>query len=120
MVGEGTAWPGTAALRYDDIADGVSNTILVVENVGGGVHWTEPRDLELASMSLDVAGAPPNGVSSRFTPPAVVTLDGQVQTLDAGLTPEGLRALLTANGGEPPVPNATTAIPDGRLRPLRD
>jgi hypothetical protein len=65
-----------------------------------------------------MSGAPANGVSSRFIPPAVVTLDGQVQTLDFGLTPDGLRALLTANGGETPISNGTTAIPDGRLRSL--
>ena len=120
VVGPETAWRGAEAIRYDDIGDGTSHTILLVENVGAAVDWTEPRDLELASMSLDIAGAPADGVSSRFIPPAVVTLDGQVQTLDSGLTPDDLRALLTANGGEAPIPNGTTAIPDGRLRSLRE
>lgn len=120
VVGAETAWPGAAARSYAEITDGVSNTILLVENVGAEVHWTEPRDLELDSMSLDIAGAPANGVSSRFIPPAVVTLDGQVQTLDADLSAAGLRALLTATGGEAPVQNGTSALRDGRLRPLRE
>jgi hypothetical protein len=119
-MGTDTAWPGAETIRYDDIGDGVSNTILFVENVGAEVHWTEPRDLEFVSMNLNIADTPTNGVSSRFTPPAVVMLDGQVRTLDAGLPPEGLLALLTANGGESPAPHGASAVPDGRLRPLRE
>ncbi|MEX2027268.1 MAG: hypothetical protein WEH44_08200, partial [Pirellulaceae bacterium] len=86
------------------------------ENHGGDIPWTQPRDLALDTMSMEVGA--PGGINSRFDPPAVVTADGSVHTLSLGLAPPILRALLTARGGEDvPVDSHLREVPDGRGRP---
>lgn len=119
VVGAETAWPGATPLRYDEVGDGTSDTILIVENVGSGIAWTAPRDLSFETMPLNLAVASPEGISSRYTPPAAVTLDGRVRTLHLELPMEGLRALLTANGGDYVEAGGTTVIRDGRQRPVQ-
>ena len=118
VVGAETAWPHDKPLRMDQISDGAELTILIVENEGANVPWTAPRDLDLATMNLEIGH--PRGISSRFDPPAVVTADGSVHTLSLGLSRETLRALLTARSGEkPPVDANLQQVPDGRGRPMK-
>jgi hypothetical protein len=118
VVGDKTVWPQGKSLSMDQISDGGALTILIVENQGGDIPWTEPRDLEFAAMSMEVGT--PSGISSRFDPPAVVTADGSVHTLSLGLAPATLRALLTARGGEDvPVDSHLKEVSDGRRRPVR-
>jgi hypothetical protein len=118
VVGRETVWPGDQSLSMAAIGDDPARTILVVENQGGSIPWTEPRDLEFASMNMDVGAAAARGISSRFSPPAVVTAAGYVHTLAPGLAPETLRALLTASGGEQiAVDENLQEVPDARNRP---
>lgn len=118
VVGDESAWPFGKSLSMDQISDGGALTILIVENQGGDIPWTQPRDLEFATMSMEVGA--PSGISSRFDPPAVVTADGSVHTLSLGLAPATLRALLTARGGEDvPVDSHLQEVPDGRGRPVK-
>jgi hypothetical protein len=46
VVGDETAWQGSRGAKLGDI-DETSETLLVVEVHGQGVHWMEPRDLSL-------------------------------------------------------------------------
>lgn len=120
VVGAETVWPGGKSFSMDQLGDGADQTILIVENHGSGIPWTAPRDLDFATMSMDVGAASPNGVSSRFEPPAVVTASRRVHTVSMRLLPKTLKALLTANGGEKLSVDAQfNEIPDGRLRPLK-
>jgi hypothetical protein len=120
VVGPETPWPGRTTLRYEDIRDGAAQTILIVENVGAGVHWSEPRDLDYSTMNMTLADQPADGVSSRFAPPAVVTVSDEVRTLRIDLPPETLRALLTAAGAEEIGEHELATISDANLRPLRE
>lgn len=119
VVGPETVWPGTKKVGFSAAADGASTTILVVENLGAGVHWMEPRDLVLADMDLRVNS--PAGVSSPYDRPGVAMLDGSLHSLRPELRPEVLRALLTINGKEQLTddgPGGWEFLPDGRDRPL--
>ena len=120
VVGPETAWPGSTPAKREAITDDPASTILVVENLGAGVHWMEPRDLDFATM--DFALRSPRGLSSHYVDPAIVTVDGTVRRLHAGLTPEILRALLTARGGERLHDGGAgwERLDDGRLRPLAE
>ena len=121
VVGDETAWPGTNPVTSADVTDGASQTILIVENRGAGVHWMEPRDLRLADMDLRVNS--PAGISSPYDSPAVVMLDGSLRRLRADLDPGVLRALLTIRGGErlrETSGGGWEFLPDGRDRPLRN
>lgn len=120
VVGKETMWPGAVGRNLKDIKDRLSGTILVVENSGMGVHWMEPRDLKFATM--DFAIDSPNGVSSWYVRPAIVTADGAVHRLSKTMTPEALRASLTVAGGEEigDDERGWIVIPDGRDRERKE
>lgn len=121
VVGQETLWPGEGTTHSDEVTDGLGQTIQIVENSGLGVHWMEPRDLDFATMSFELGH--PDGISSWYKDPAIVTANGSVLRLKPGLQPETLRALLTIRGGERLGQNESgqwEVIPDGRNRPPKE
>ena len=63
VVGEGTAFPGPEAVSLNEIND-PETAILFVEAVNLNIHWAEPRDLELDSMSFQVNDPKAPSISS--------------------------------------------------------
>ncbi len=120
VVGSETMWPGAKGRKWAEIKDGPSETILIVENNGLGVHWMEPRDLAFDTMPFGIDD--PNGVSSWYEQPSVVLADGSVRMLSRKLTPEALRAALTVDGGEKLAEGTDgwTVIEDGRDRERKE
>ena len=119
VVGPNTMFPGEESVKLEDIPDGPSATITLVEIFNSGIHWMEPRDLNIEEMAptinwtdpqaqgtaqmLPVANLPTGqGISSGHPNVANVLFgDGAVHTLtEDQLTPEQIQALLTRNGGE--------------------
>lgn len=86
------------SLSLPDVKDDPAKTIMVIEvNADHAVHWMSPMDAD-ESLILKL------GQTSQTPHPGVIVaamVDGRVQTLDARLSPEQLRAMLTVNGGEP-------------------
>ncbi|MEO1997230.1 MAG: hypothetical protein ABGZ17_18325, partial [Planctomycetaceae bacterium] len=121
VVGRQTAWPGSRSQKLVPGAHDGAEPILIVENVGSGVSWLEPRDLAFDSMNMNVAADSPRGISSRYQPPAVVTTTGVVLTLPLDLTPNALRDMLIFTHQESPQrdPQVKT-IGDGRDRLLKE
>jgi hypothetical protein len=113
VVGKETVWGGTEGRPADFVTDGRSNTLLIAEFVGHSIPWTKPEDLLFAKMDMTVD----SGICSVLTPPAYVSVDGFVQYLPQNTDKATVRALLTAQGGEPPGHFPTTS--DGRLRPRK-
>jgi len=119
IVGDGTLWPETGSASLGDIPDGPENTILLIEAVGRGVRWCEPRDLTLdeavdllAEGSLREKGSWQTWVDKGFFlsvryksdglfARSVAFADGSVRILYPLGDRELARALLTRNGGEP-------------------
>ncbi|HVJ79437.1 MAG TPA: DUF1559 domain-containing protein, partial [Planctomycetia bacterium] len=64
VVGSETIWPGAAARKPEEIADSPDETILVVENRGADVKWTEPRDLALSAFNHRIFG--PDAIDSAY------------------------------------------------------
>lgn len=120
VVGAETMWPGATGRKFAEIKDGASNTILIVENNGLGVHWMEPRDLVFDTMPLSIDD--PKGVSSWYKQPSVAVADGSVRMLSRKMTPDALRAALTVNGREniSDGPDGWTVIEDGRDRERKE
>jgi hypothetical protein len=121
VVGEETAWPGSNSASLDNVTDGPGQSIMLVENQGAGIHWMEPRDLAFATFDARLNS--PTGISSPYQEPAVVTLDGQIQRLKLGITPDILRSLFTIRGGERLYHDGEgmwDVLQDGRLRPRLD
>lgn len=95
IVGPGTMFDGAHATKMRDVADGLSNTIAVIEANGAQTVWLEPSDL--ASDEIDFL------VSSGHRPGTNVLLgDAAVRFLGFDqLTPATLRPMSTIAGGEP-------------------
>ncbi len=118
VVGNETPWPGPVSASAASVTDAPGETILLVENRGAGVHWMEPRDLQLVDIDLRLNR--PAGISSPYDAPAVVMIDSTVHRLNARITPATLRGLLTSRGGErmkSDGPGEWELLKDGRLRP---
>ena len=106
VVGSQTVWPGDRAVSLQDITDGTSNTIQLIEIADSDIGWTEPRDVRLDDL------IPPesDGVSPRFASghKGIVNIlfcDGSARRIK---TPPALtnarrilHTLLTAAGGRP-------------------
>ncbi|MEK6253994.1 MAG: DUF1559 domain-containing protein, partial [Gemmatimonadales bacterium] len=130
VVGPNTVWPGAESRRYQDIRDGLSNTILVVEAADAEIHWMEPRDLSFD----DVLGADDGErrrqiVSGHSGGTNVVFADWSVYYVlhanrPLGEITDATRALLTVDGGEAPLRDLMEAgllsrsVPGRRPSPL--
>jgi len=101
VVGEETAFPDSRSVRLDDIEDGLENTILLVESVTCRPAWTEPRDLDFASMDFRINSFSGPSISSFHPDGAFVCFaDGKVFFVTTAIEEHELKALLTIAGGE--------------------
>jgi hypothetical protein len=118
VVGPETLWPGGMPYK-GEMKDGLSETIQLVENHGLNVHWMEPRDLSFDDMSFELQQ--PTGISSRYRIPAVLMADTTLRSLGRDVSPDSIRAMLTANAKERlnGAAGDWQVIEDGRNRELR-
>jgi hypothetical protein len=109
VVGRKTMWPGAKELRFPDVKDGLSNTIMVVEVAGSGIQGSEPRDLNYGQLVLQINSPAGGGISSLHgktwhSDANCVQLlfgDGSVHPLSNDLKPATLKLLLEINDGQP-------------------
>lgn len=105
IVGPGAVSSGPLSCKPEDILDGTAFTILVVEVVGSGIHWAEPRDLNVEGMSFQINAPGGKDISSRHCPgwyngAYVALCDGSTHYLGASIDPSVVKALITIAGGE--------------------
>jgi prepilin-type processing-associated H-X9-DG protein len=101
IVGPSTMWPGAGSLNRQQCPDGLSNTVLLVEVQNSGIHWMEPRDLDITTMSFKVNGSRSTGISSGHGNGAhVLFADGTVEFLPDTASAAQVGAILTRNGSE--------------------
>lgn len=98
VTGPETMWPEKGGITFQDVKDGMDDSLMFVENDGAGIHWMEPRDLLFEEMNFTLNS--PAGVSSKHLEPQVSTIQGYVKRLNKELAPATLRALFTINGQE--------------------
>ncbi len=94
VQGKDTIFLADRALKFNEITDGSSNTLLLVET-NAAIPWTKPEDLiyEADKELPKIGGFSDQGFQAAFA-------DGSVRFLGKTLDPAMLRALLTARGGE--------------------
>jgi prepilin-type processing-associated H-X9-DG protein len=101
IVGPGMLSDGPGSTTMRDISDGTSNTIMIVEVSGTGVHWAEPRDLDAGRLDFTIGREGGLAIGSRHPGCANVALcDGSVVTLAESTDPQIIRAMATIAGGE--------------------
>jgi prepilin-type processing-associated H-X9-DG protein len=92
VVGPGTIFEGARGIRLDEVTDGTSNTLLVVE-AKNPVPWTKPDDIPVNALTAAVGSKHPGGFN-------VLMADGSVRFVRMSINPAILQALATRNGGE--------------------
>ena len=102
VVGPETMFPGAESTGPHDIRDGQSNTIMVVEVLDTGVHWTEPRDITMDDLlAKGINGHDETGCGSHHPGGVMVGLaDGSVHFFEEDISSDLFRSLLTRSGGE--------------------
>lgn len=95
FVGNGAGWDWVMGAKLQNIADGTSNTLMVV-TAAESVPWTKPDELEFDADKdmTKLIGMVVNGKAQ------VAMFDGSVRTLGKLPSKETLNALITKNGGE--------------------
>jgi prepilin-type processing-associated H-X9-DG protein len=94
--GRATIFPGAKAIKMQEITDGLSNTILVVDaSDDAAVTWTKPDDWNIAVKfnAQGLFGHHPKGTNFVFA-------DGNALFLKETITLKRLHALMTRNGAE--------------------
>ena len=54
VTGPGTMFPGTESTKFDDVTDGTSNTLMILEVSNANIPWTAPVDLDVRTMSFQI------------------------------------------------------------------
>jgi Protein of unknown function (DUF1559) len=102
IVGPRTAFPGSKTRSLGEISDGTTETILIAEVANVDIPWTEPRDLDVGTMSWIVNDPSKPAVSSvHRRAPTLLFADGSVRSLGTFPSSATLRAMTTIDGGEP-------------------
>ncbi len=102
VVGPGTLYDGTEPTSLQDITDGTSNTIMLVEVTGAGINWSEPRDLDLEQIALQINAPSGQGMGSKHPGGMNVAFcDGSVRFLSETIDPQTLERLITIDDGNP-------------------
>ena len=100
VVGPDTMFPPDKAISFNDVTDGLSNTIFVIETSGISGNWAAPIDPKLENLSLQLGNGPgqiqtmyPNGTN-------ILMADGSVKFIVQTLNSETLRRVLLRNDGQ--------------------
>jgi hypothetical protein len=97
FVGKGAAFEGTRGISVADFPDGKENTFLVVE-AATAVPWTKPQDIPYAPDQ------PLPDLDGMFRHHLAVMADGSVRRIPSDADPATIRAFITRNGHDGPVP----------------
>jgi hypothetical protein len=100
--GPGTMFPDDRPVMLDDILDGPSMTIAVVEAAGMTVGWTEPKDLLAVNLNFQVNTGEKGQLGGTHLEGINVALaDGSVRFIREDTPAEFVAAMLTIANDEP-------------------
>ncbi len=102
IVGPDSMWRGPQPIAIPEMSDGTSKTIAIVECVGSGVNWLEPRDVTFddAASGISVHSTGPAFRSNHTGGAFALFADASAHFLTDSINRDTLRGLLTPAGGE--------------------
>jgi prepilin-type processing-associated H-X9-DG protein len=101
VTGPGTLFESDKTSSFRDVTDGTSNTIMIVEVVGTGVSWAEPKDLDASKIAFPLSSGGASSTGSRHPSGVNVAMgDGSARFISDAISPQTFRALITRAGGE--------------------
>ena len=101
IVGPDTISDGPGAIKFADVEDGSSNTIMFVEVSGSGVSWLEPVDLDAEQITYALNDFSEEGIRSDHQDGVNIALcDGSVRVLPDSTDPNLIRNMSTIAGAE--------------------
>jgi len=96
-----TVFPYDRPIGIEEITDGTSNTLLVVEAINLGINWMQPQDLEMEQAAAGINPKTGPGISSRHVEGTHMTLaDGSVRLFSDDTSPELLMELIERCDGK--------------------
>lgn len=90
----------TFGLPLDDIGDGLSETLLLVETRQHSVHWMQPNDVTPIELLVDLQSAAHADRANHVGGLHGLNGDGSVEFIPSDTPFETLRARVTSTGGE--------------------
>lgn len=99
VSGPNTVLENDKPVKIASITDGTSNTVVVVEAPGTGIHWMEPRDMDVAAFAAQFGGKV-GGQSGHNGGGNVGFADGSVRFLPETLVPAVRQLISTRNDGQ--------------------
>jgi hypothetical protein len=101
IIGANTAFPPDRPSKFQEITDGTSNTIAVVELKGIAGSWAAPIDPKLETLALSIGPSPGQLNPTRPGELNVALCDGSVTSFPASTPPNALNLMFTRNDGIP-------------------
>jgi hypothetical protein len=93
VTGKGTIFEAGQYTKLQDIHDGTSNTLMLVETRNSGMRWAEPKDLDISQPMALPAGNHPGGNLAALA-------DGSVRFISKAAGVQTIRGAATKAGAE--------------------
>lgn len=91
-TGAGTAFEGNKSVKFGQVTDGLSNTVLIICTTSGPANWAAPTD-----WSIDSGTVPPSAHDAKLL---LLYGDGSVRLMKSKYFGENMRALTSKSGGD--------------------
>ncbi len=101
LTGPATLFPPAGPLGPQQVSDGLSTTLLVVETQNGANEWSKPFDLDVTQLNSRIGATGSNTIGGNHATGATAAFaDGTAAWLPADLPPTILDAIISPNGNE--------------------
>jgi hypothetical protein len=101
LIAPGSIWSGEQGAKLDELTDGDKHTLIIIELKNSGIHWAEPRDLDLDNLPQ---GFDKNHLGKSLSPHVkgivAVYADGHVETIPSNSSIEELKAAVSKSDGK--------------------
>lgn len=109
VTGPGTAFPADKRVGFDDVPDGSSNTIVLIEDPINPVNWMKPEDVSIdeaikviTGLNAQHAHRDDSLLKTVYKGSNAAILDGSVLAINPMVDPELLRRSMYVNDGFSP------------------